>query len=107
MKKEITQEKALYTRWVDPKPVKPKYTRPVFYPNPYTPDPYLTRPPELTGLVRSDLWCTLVGKTSKGRNLIKVAIGGPMWASHLNFKKLMIDATYGGSLWARHPAVEI
>jgi len=38
------QEKALYTRWVDPKSVKPKYTRHVFYPNPYTPELVYTRP---------------------------------------------------------------
>jgi len=56
---------------------------------------------------KCDLWWTHVGKTSKGQKLMKAANGGPMAASHPNLKKLMIiNATFGGPLWVRHPKVE-
>ena len=50
LKKEITQKKALYTRWIDPRLVKSKYTWFVFYLNPNILDLYLICPPKLTGL---------------------------------------------------------
>jgi len=37
---------------------------------------------------------------------MKETNGGPMWASHPNAEKLMINATSSGSLRVRHTKVE-
>jgi len=55
---------------------------------------------------KCDLWWTHVGTISKGQKLMKAANGRPMRASHLNAEKLLINATYGGPLHARHPKDE-
>jgi len=58
-------------------------------------------------LMRGDLWWTLVGKTSKGRNLIKAGIDGPLWARHSKAKKIINKkTTFGGPLRVRHPTIE-
>jgi len=57
-------------------------------------------------LIRSDLWWNLASKTFKSRNLMEAAFSGPMWASHPNVEKLMINATYDEPMWAKHPKVK-